>query len=72
MKQYAVSRAINASPETIWGLLTDAPGYAESTSGQEASKASKASARDTDLIIEALKKRRRKVVLVLKFCCRQR
>lgn len=29
MKQYVVTRAINASPEKIWSLLTDAPSYAD-------------------------------------------
>ena len=29
MKKYRVSRTINSTPETIWKLLTDAPGYAE-------------------------------------------
>lgn len=29
MTTYRVSRAINASPETIWGLLTDAASYPE-------------------------------------------
>ena len=46
-------------------LIIDAPGYSEVLAQGEASKGATASAHDTDLIIEALKKRSRKVILVL-------
>ncbi len=29
MKQFRVTKMINASPETIWAILTDAPSYPE-------------------------------------------
>lgn len=35
MKHYEASSIINASPETIWKVLTDAPGYAQWDSGVE-------------------------------------
>lgn len=46
-------------------LIVDAQSYSEFLASEDAAKGSVASARDTDLIVEALKKRSRKVVLVL-------
>ena len=46
-------------------LMIDAPGYSDAMGTGEVSRAAVASARDTDLIIKALKKRSRKVVLAL-------
>jgi len=46
-------------------LIIDAQSYAEVLAGDQASRGSIASAHDTDLIVEALKKRSRKVILVL-------
>jgi hypothetical protein len=35
MKHYEASSVINASPQVIWAILTDAPGYARWDSGVE-------------------------------------
>ncbi len=35
MKAYEASATIEATPEVIWGVLTDAPGYSQWDSGVE-------------------------------------
>jgi len=45
MKAYDASVEIQASPDTIWGILTDAPGYQAWDSGVEGSRAASPRAR---------------------------